>query len=854
MPRTPRRTLLAFLLLWLGLQGGVMAQVGGQGPESMELSALLSRLEARYEIKFSYADQDIEAVSVRLDPQGSLEELLEGIRRQTGLKVERLSERYFSISADAFLQLCGRVFDNLKNPLEGASIEVPGQSLATISDAAGHFALDAVPREATLKIQYLGFRPQYVKAAELARKEPCAEVSLSVDYQELQEVVVYKFLTTGIAREPDGNISMAPGEFGLLPGLTEPDVLQIIQALPGIKSIDETVSDINIRGGTNDQNLLLWDGVKMYQSGHFFGLISAFNPYLTDRVDLIKNGSPAQYGDGLSGIISMHTHDQVERTYFGGGGFNLISGDAYAHLPLSDRMAFQFSARRSVTDVLNTPTYTQFSDRAFQDTQISLATDNPSERISQRDETFYFYDFSGKLLYDLSDRHQVRLNFLYIDNDLTYEETLAADDSQNRSLLDQTNLALGARLKSQWNEAMSTELVTYHTRYDLDSRIRTGSSGQELFQLNQVSENALKAHLAYRFSDLLTWQAGYQFLETGVTNTTEVNQPPFRSRIKNLLYTHALFSEWTYRGPGRRLTATGGVRGNYLRNPEDFSDFIVEPRLSVQYGLTEHLTLVALGEFKNQATHQIVDLEQNFLGIEKRRWILSDGESLPVATSRQASLGLYYDRGHWLASLEGFSKDVEGISTDTQGFQNQDQFAGELGSYRIYGLEALINYKTPDWSTWLSYAFNDNEYTFEALQPPTFPNNLDIRHTLTVGVNYTRDRLKVGVGLNYRTGRPFTAPRPAPDDVDTSVFPSRINFLPPNSSRLPDYLRADASVTYGFRLSETVRATLGASVLNLTGRSNLLNTYYRLNELEEVEKVESRSLGLTPNASFRLAF
>jgi outer membrane receptor for ferrienterochelin and colicin len=853
MPRTPRSTFLTFLLLWFGLQGRALAQVAGQDPGTTELIALLAQLESRYQIKFSYADHDIEGVSLSVDPQAPLEPILEAIRLQTGLQVEKLSDRYYSLSAPAFLSLCGRILDNLKNPLEGASIEVPGKSLATISDAQGAFLLE-VPREATLRIQYLGFRPLYIKAQDLARQLPCAEVSLSVGYEELQEVVVYKFLTTGIAREPDGNISMDPREFGLLPGLTEPDVLQIIQALPGIKSIDETVSDINIRGGTNDQNLLLWDGVKMYQSGHFFGLISAFNPYLTDRVDLIKNGSPARYGDGLSGIISMHTHDQVERTYFGGAGFNLISGDAYAHLPLSDRMAFQFSARRSVTDVLNTPTYTQFSDRAFQDTQIALAADNGSERISERDETFYFYDFSGKFLYDLDDRHQVRLNFLYIDNDLSYAETLAADDSQNQSLLDQTNLALGARLKSQWNEAMSTELLAYHTEYELDARIRTGSSGQELFQLNQVSENALKAHLTYRFSDLLTWQAGYQFLETGVTNTTEVNQPPFRSRVKNLLYTHALFSEWTYRGPGKRLTATGGVRGNYLRNPEDFSDLIVEPRLSVQYGLTDHLTLVALGEFKNQATHQIVDLEQNFLGIEKRRWILADGESLPVATSRQASLGLYYDRGRWLASLEGFTKEVDGISTDTQGFQNQDQFNGELGSYRIHGLEALVNYKTPDWSSWLSYAFNDNEYTFEALQPPTFPNNLDIRHTLTLGVNYTRDRLKVGVGLNYRTGRPFTAPRPAPDDVDTSVFPSRINFLPPNSSRLPDYLRADASVTYGFRLSETVRATLGASVLNLTGRRNLLNTYFRLNELEEVEKVESRSLGLTPNASFRLAF
>lgn len=64
---------------------------------------------------------------------------------------------------------------------------------------------------------------------------------------------------------------MNTAEFGILPGLIEPDILQTVQALPGIKSIDETVSDINVRGGTNDQNLILWNGIKMYQSGHFLG-------------------------------------------------------------------------------------------------------------------------------------------------------------------------------------------------------------------------------------------------------------------------------------------------------------------------------------------------------------------------------------------------------------------------------------------------------------------------------------------------------------------------------------------------------------------------------------------------------
>jgi len=97
--------------------------------------------------------------------------------------------------------------------------------------------------------------------------------------QKLEEVVITNYLTSGISKNIDNTITIKPEKFGILPGLIEPDVLQTIQALPGILSADETVSNINVRGGTHDQNLILWNGIKMYQSGHFFGLISAFNPY-----------------------------------------------------------------------------------------------------------------------------------------------------------------------------------------------------------------------------------------------------------------------------------------------------------------------------------------------------------------------------------------------------------------------------------------------------------------------------------------------------------------------------------------------------------------------------------------------
>jgi hypothetical protein len=97
--------------------------------------------------------------------------------------------------------------------------------------------------------------------------------------QQLQEVVIKEYLTTGISREnEDTAILVSPKKLGILPGLTEPDVLQSIQLLPGVQSPTETAAGIYIRGGTPDQNLVLWDGIKIYHSGHFFGTISAFNP------------------------------------------------------------------------------------------------------------------------------------------------------------------------------------------------------------------------------------------------------------------------------------------------------------------------------------------------------------------------------------------------------------------------------------------------------------------------------------------------------------------------------------------------------------------------------------------------
>ncbi|CAN0605171.1 unnamed protein product, partial [Ectocarpus sp. 12 AP-2014] len=119
--------------------------------------------------------------------------------------------------------------------------------------------------------------------------------------------------------------------------------------------------------------------------------------------------------------------------------------------------------------------------------------------------------------------------------------------------------------------------------------------------------------------------------------------------------------------------------------------------------------------------------------------------------------------------------------------------------------------------------------------------------------NYTYGSLKLGLGFNYRSGRPFTLPDAA-NPIDASEVPNQIIYKASNSARLPEYFRADFSAIYDFSINDEIKASAGISVLNFTNRRNNLNTFFRLNEASEVEQVERVSLGVTPNASFRIRF
>ncbi|NNK72581.1 MAG: TonB-dependent receptor plug domain-containing protein [Flavobacteriaceae bacterium] len=663
--------------------------------------------------------------------------------------------------------------------------------------------------------------------------------------QFLDEVLVVNYLTKGISLKKDGVANIEPQEFGILPGLIEPDVLQTIQALPGVSSIDERVSNLNVRGGTNDQNLLLWDGIKMYQSGHFFGLISAFNPYLTQNVIVSKNGTSAVYGDGVSSIIDMQSSKEPGGVFTGGAGVNLISGDAYAKIPVNLNSELQISARRSITDLLTTPTYDNYFKRIFQDTDVT----NQGGNIIKQNERFFFYDATARFIYNLSKKDKIRVNALAIYNNLNYDEQSTINDVSEalNSQLIQRNLAAGIEYERQWNDKLNTTALIYLSNYTLDATNFDVINEQRLIQENEVYDGGLKLHATYELEDNLRYFGGYQFTEVGISNLEDVNNPVFRRFVKEVLRSHAMFNEVKFVSNSGNTSARLGLRTNYI---EKFSEFYVEPRLSFNQRFLDHFRLELLGEIKTQSTSQIIDLQNDFLGVEKRRWILSNNSNIPVIKSKQFSSGIHYNHKGLLISLEGFIKQVEGITTRSQGFQNQYQFIDAIGGYRVKGFDFLINKQWTDISSWLSYSLSKNDYTFEDLNfGEEFPNNTDIRHNMTFAGTYSIDKLKIALGMNWRSGKPFTLP-----DRENPITNSFINYQEPNAQNLSDYFRVDISAKYEFQLTDKTIASGGLSLWNVLNKKNTINTYYLISDEGTLSRVDNESLGITPNFSLRVEF
>ena len=824
--------------------------------EQVKLADVLVQLEAKFNVKFSYSTVEVDSVYVVPPLENDiLQNIIDKLNNDTVLNFKFLNERYITVSTiKESIRICGTLIPNNENTsLLGASVAIQNSTKGVIANENGYFNLDGVDRNATVVISFLGYKTLVFSAKELQYiSGNCNTIVLYEESEMLNTVLISKFLTTGLQTTTDGSTILNTKTFGVLPGLTEPDILQSIQALPGVESSNESIANINVRGGTNDQNLILWDGIKMYHSGHFFGLISAYNPYITNKVIVTKNGTSSAFSDGVSSTIRMMTKNDIGNEISGGFGANLLHADAFIELPINKKLAFHASGRRSFTDVFNSPTYENYFKRSFQDSEIEINSNSIDE--SNTSSNFSFYDYTAKLLFNLNDDHNFRFTAIGINNTLNYAESIISSENTTTtkaSSLKQENLGFGSHWNAIWSKRFSTGINGFYSKYNVyaaDYRVETD---QELLQNNEVLETGVKFKANLKINTFTTILGGYQFSEIGILNTTAVSAPAYDRTKKDVLLNHALFGEVEFKK--KRTYLKLGGRANYFQK---FDKLILEPRLNMRQKLSNQFALKLQGEFKNQSTTQIIDFQDDFLGVEKRRWILANEQNIPIAISKQASFGFVYNHNNLLLDVEGFYKRVNGITVSNQGFYNNFQYLNASGSYDARGIEFLINKMADTYSTWLSYTYSYNDYEFKALNPSKFPNNVDVRHSVSMALNYNIFKnLELSLGGMWRTGQPFTKPVPGNETIrngNTIV----VNYDTPNRENLKDFMRLDASLHYRFNINANITSSLRMGAINVLNRGNIINTYYEVHpsDTNKTIKIQNKSLGFTPNLSFRCNF
>jgi hypothetical protein len=681
--------------------------------------------------------------------------------------------------------------------------------------------------------------------------------------QQLQEVVIKEYLTTGISREnEDTAILVSPKKLGILPGLTEPDVLQSIQLLPGVQSPTETAAGIYIRGGTPDQNLVLWDGIKIYHSGHFFGTISAFNPYITEDIKLYKSGTKARYGNRISGVIDITSDHDIPEKIEGGFGSNMTHADVYLRAPLNKSSAVIVSARRSINDVFNTETFRNLGKKVFQDTKSSDGNKVfEDDEVTNTKDVFYFTDFTLKAISSLNDKNKITISSLFTKNKLDYGFLIEKYDEASQDQLDIENQGTSITWDHDYSETLSHTVSSYVSKFDLSytgSNSITDEFNDQLSKDNTIDDIGIAYDLDWDINQTSAFGFGYQFSSSKVkyalifedSESPEDNFDQSNIKTNNI---QALYADYKFRIKDKWFVNLG-LRANYF---SVLDKFYAEPRLQIEAKMSPVFKFKASGESLHQAVSQVVEFNTKSFGLENQIWVISDGSSIPVLKSIQLTSGFVFNKNGWDIDLEGYYKNVKGLTSFTLGFENVDDFFSR-GKSNVLGLELLVKKKIQNYRTWLSYSFIDNDFTFNNINNgDSFSGNSDITHQLTWSHTYEFNRVDISLGWNLRTGIPYTKAIGIIDTPNGSV----IEFDETNGDRLSNYHRLDISATYKFNISnnEKWKGKLGFSLLNIYNQKNVLSRTYEKRQsntetgevLREISKI---SLGITPNLVLRIDF
>lgn len=869
-----------FLFFFISIFG--YSQKNNELPVRKEpLTQVLKSIEKQYEVRFSY---DSNLVSnheiVPLDEELSLDNTLAFLEEETNLIFEKIDGRYIVIKERKITtnnSVCGFVVDKKTGePVVNATVWIENTTIGVSSNSEGFFQLNNLHADWKVRIDYLGYYSLLSPVFKM-QSDDCLKITMTETNEELDEVLINDYLTQGISKRRDGAIRVSPKSLGILPGLTEPDVLQSLQMLPGVQSPGETASGIHVRGGTPDQNLVLFDGIKMYESGHFFGLISSFNPYVTKKIDFYKSGTRAEFGDRIGGVLDISSGDAIPE-FNAGFGLNLLHADAFIKAPLfNNKVGLILSGRRSLTDIWNTITYKSFSESVFQNTRIVEDETDDLNQLTNVENNFFFHDYNLKIIADITDSDKLVFSNLYNKNNLDYYSENDLFNETNTDNLEINNQGSNLKWTKFWNEKWSHKIAVGHSEYKLDyygirtrTRRNPENSTTNIFEkYNKVEDLDLKIDFENRKSDVSTWTHGYQLSKNKVQYIYENsggndngNQILESDDSENA--THALFSEYSF-SKDNKWKMNLGVRLNYFSVVEKA---YLEPRFFLSNQISDAFQLKFSAEIKNQVLSQIIEFRNTGLGLVNDIWALSNNDEIPVLNNYQITAGFLYQKNGWNFDVDIYHKIINGLTLLTEDVETRvpKYLAGES---KTNGIDFLLKKRFRNYRSWISYTLSKTKFTYDQINDGfAFDGEYDIPHSLVWSHTYSLEKIELSLGWKIRSGTPYTKGEliQNPNGNYRIVYEDEVN-----KNRLPTYKKVDFSATYKFKFSKKGKAEgkIGVSLLNVFNTENILDRSYEIkyqrqgqrgsqgqNQQETATLVETDqlSIGFTPNLVFRASF
>lgn len=737
-------------------------------------------------------------------------------------------KRRFKLSGYAKNVKTGEFISNL-------AIVVKDKNIGTVTNKNGYYELNLPPGLNIIETSSLGTLSTLKEV--IIYNDGRLDLNLQEGYQVLDEIIVEADIDKNVEETITGVTRIEVKEIKNIPlVLGERDILQVATTLPGITKTGEGSSGYNVRGGKEDQNLILLDNAVIYNPTHLFGIFSAINPYTSGEVNIYKGNIPAEYGGRLSSVFDIRTKDANTSKFAGEVSLGPVTSNVTLELPvIKDKAALIVGGRG---------TYSNWILRSLDDKSLKKSEAN-------------FYDAIIKYNHKINQNNTINATAYYSKDRFS----ITSD-----SLYSYSNRLFSFQWSHKFNESNKGSLILTNSEYQFDIEFDGDFNGN--FDLGyKVSETELKLKMDYKFNNDLKFGYGLSGKMYSV-NPGSINPKGNNSIIEPLTIPKerglesAAFLTVKYKlsdkfaiDAGVRYSlfaflgeASQNIYTNGLPKSEttlettlqfDKNEIIKtyggpEARLSARYFLRPDLSIKAS---YNNTYQYIHSLSTNTTVSPTDTWKLSDINIKPQQAN-QYSLGFYknFEDNMYELSIEGYyktSKNILDYKVGAQLLLNETLEAEVLqGKGKAQGIEFLLKKTKGKLNGWLGYTYSksliklDSEFSEERVNNGEyFPTNFDKPHDLNLVANYklTR-RYSLSLNFAYQTGRPVTFP------IGKYIFNNAefVLFSDRNKFRIPDYYRLDIgfNVEGNHKIKKFAHSFWNFSIYNVLGRNNPYSVFF----------------------------